>query len=654
MRKLVLALVVLGLCLAGTSAFAELGVLETIDVGTMPSAIAIATNEYDEEYVYVANYYSDNISVIDSDGNVTNEGVGGRPIALAVSPDEKYVYVAASTSNAISVIDTSINKRAEIINVGTEPCAMALSPNGSYLYVANKGSNNVSAIDTSQRIVVATVNVGTAPTAIAVAPYRSYVYVANYYSDNVSVIDTSTNSVVATINIEDVRRPKAIAVTPEGALVYVAYEASTKVVAIDTWNFNFFDVIETFGNESDDIAITPDGNYAYVVNRGTYNVSVIDAPRRVWLENIDLGTDPIAITITPDGNYAYVANHYSNSVSVIDTSNRTIEATIGVGYKPYAIAITPDGNYAYVVNKGDDRTLSRTVSKIGELPPNIPPVAIAGDDLYARAGEIVILDGSSSYDHDGTIVSWKWKNQSGMVLAEGEIAQYTSWGYAEQLLTLEVTDDRGGIGTDEMLIFNTMFMDLQYQINALNLQVNPTLQITSPADGATVSGIVSIDIFSNNEGNLNRCYFYIDNTYMGQDYTSPFSFNWNSQYYPNTSHAIKVKGYFRNGVYASKEATIGVTTDNETVIEPSISITSPSMGDTVSGVITVSTDATDEFSSVYLYVDGSFKGWDGSAPFEFELDTTTLSNTSHSLRVRGRHALTRQYVDDTIGVDVSN
>jgi len=204
------------------------------------------------------------------------------------------------------------------------------------------------------------------------------------------------------------------------------------------------------------------------------------------------------------------------------------------------------------------------------------------------------------------------------------------------------------------LLETTPMQSLQTQIDNLNRRVNPVFQITSPANGATVNGTVSVDVFSNNEENLTRCYLYVDNTYIGQDYSAPFSFNWDSRYYPNGSHTIKVKGYFRDGVYATKEATITVTTDNQTVITPSISITSPSMGDTVSGTITVSTDATDEFSSVYLYVDGSFKGWDGSAPFEFELDTTALSNTSHSLRVRGRHTLTRQYVNDTIGVDVSN
>ena len=53
---------------------------------------------------------------------------------------------------------------------------------------------------------------------------------------------------------------------------------------------------------------------------------------------------PDAIAITPNGEFAYVANPGDNTVSVISTaSNMVVVSSIGVGFTPTAMAITPNG-----------------------------------------------------------------------------------------------------------------------------------------------------------------------------------------------------------------------------------------------------------------------------------------------------------------------
>ncbi|PEQ46184.1 YncE family protein, partial [Bacillus cereus] len=67
---------------------------------------------------------------------------------------------------------------------------------------------------------------------------------------------------------------------------------------------------------------------------------------------IPVGSFPTGVAITPDGNFAYVTN--LGDVSVIDTSTNTVIATVPVGSSPFCVAITPDGNFAYVTNNIDD------------------------------------------------------------------------------------------------------------------------------------------------------------------------------------------------------------------------------------------------------------------------------------------------------------
>jgi YVTN family beta-propeller protein len=91
-----------------------------------------------------------------------------------------------------------------------------------------------------------------------------------------------------------------------------------------------------------DIAITPDGKYAYLTIAESDEVSVIDTSTNAVVETISVGNWPRGIAITPDGRYAYVTNSMSNTVSMIDTStNAVVGSPIPVGACPLDIAITP-------------------------------------------------------------------------------------------------------------------------------------------------------------------------------------------------------------------------------------------------------------------------------------------------------------------------
>jgi len=67
---------------------------------------------------------------------------------------------------------------------------------------------------------------------------------------------------------------------------------------------------------------------------------------------------------------------------------------------------------------------------------------------------------------------------------------------------------------------------------------------------------------------------------------------------------------------------------------PTVSITSPADGNTVSGTIFVTADASDNFTvdRVEFYVDGLLQSTVSSNPYNFPLDTSTLSDDLHTLR----------------------
>lgn len=141
-----------------------------------------------------------------------------------------------------------------------------------------------------------------------------------------------------------------LAITPNGQYAYIVDNGNSSLSIVDlTTNTALPETINT-GLQPYAIALTPDGYYAYVTNNGGSNVSVIDISNNTPINSINVGNNPEGIAIAPDGQYAFVANAGSDNISVIDVATQSVTATINVGNYPTGVAITPDGQYAYVAN----------------------------------------------------------------------------------------------------------------------------------------------------------------------------------------------------------------------------------------------------------------------------------------------------------------
>lgn len=108
--------------------------------------------------------------------------VASYPTAIVVSPDSKTVYVTNYESKSITVIDAANNYTIKATTaVGNNPEYLTLTPNGNILYVSNAGSGTVSVIDTtkSNYPVPATLTAGLYPKGGNVTPDGKLFAVAN-------------------------------------------------------------------------------------------------------------------------------------------------------------------------------------------------------------------------------------------------------------------------------------------------------------------------------------------------------------------------------------------------------------------------------------------------------------------------------------------
>jgi len=73
--------------------------------------------------------------------------------------------------------------------------------------------------------------------------------------------------------------------------------------------------------------------------------------------------------------------------------------------------------------------------------------------------------------------------------------------------------------------------------------VPPQTSITSPANGATVSGTVTIQAQASDANGVIRVEFFVDGVLKGSDTTSPYTFSWDTTAAANGTHTLVTKAY---------------------------------------------------------------------------------------------------------------
>ncbi|MEM0124556.1 MAG: YncE family protein [Candidatus Micrarchaeaceae archaeon] len=180
--------------------------------------------------------------------------------------------------------------------------------------------------------------------------------------------------------------PRGVAITPNGQYAYVANLGSATVSVVSTSNDSAFKTVSV-GTYSNGVAITPNGQYVYVTNgyngAGGNSVSVISTSTNSVVSTISVSTSPWGVAITPNGQYVYVTDWGSNMTSVISTSTNSVVSTISVGTYPIGVAITPNGQYAYVANSGNG--VGTTVSVISTSTNSVVSTISVGTNPFGVA-----------------------------------------------------------------------------------------------------------------------------------------------------------------------------------------------------------------------------------------------------------------------------
>ena len=196
-------------------------------------------------------------------------------------------------------------------------------------------------------------------------------------------------------------------------------------------------------------------------------------------------------------------------------------------------------------------------------------------------------------------------------------------------------------------------LNLDQTVNKLD-ETPPIVTVTAPTDGGVVFGTVGIAASATDNMKVAGVTFFVDDNALGPENTvAPYEATWWTTGTTNGSHLLKAVA--RDGAGNQSSSSIMVTVSNDQVA-PTVALTNPAAGMTLSGTVTLNATATDDNQvfGVQFKVDGApLDSEDGAEPFEAVWDTLTTPNGTHTLTAVARDVAGKETTASTV-VTVAN
>ena len=185
----------------------------------------------------------------------------------------------------------------------------------------------------------------------------------------------------------------------------------------------------------------------------------------------------------------------------------------------------------------------------------------------------------------------------------------------------------------------------------------PTISITSPVAGATLTGTVNAVASAEDNVSVASVQFKVDGASSGPSLTAPpYSYSLNTTSLSNGNHTLAAVATDAAGNTASSVG-LPIVVNNPSTAPPVVSISAPASGATVSGTTTVTANATSGIgvASVQFQLDGANVGSPVTvAPYSYSWDTTKSSNGTHTLKAVAKDTAGNSTTSAGDSVTVSN
>lgn len=288
----------------------------------------------------------------------------GQPAQWALDQEHGLVFLTLPEEGKVAVVDIQRQELKKYIAVGEKPRSVLLHSGGAYLWVGNDGSGTVSVIERSSLSVVQTLEVGSGAVELALDADGRFAFAGTAAEGRVSIIDIAKMMEVGRVTLGSGKL--SLAYSSQRGALFVSNKASGALTVIDpegkkASGFSLEPGIHT-------LTATPDGRFILALIPDKRKIVVIESATNRVLGELPTEADPDHIVFSP--SYAYVRNRSTPNITVIELSGLENPAKVPVAHIPIGVIAPatvkslPDvstmaamhhGGHALIVNPADFR-----------------------------------------------------------------------------------------------------------------------------------------------------------------------------------------------------------------------------------------------------------------------------------------------------------
>ncbi len=291
--------------------------------------------------------------------------------AWGQAPSPK-LYVCNQGEATVSVIDmasmaveTTVDLKERGFSENAKPHHVVAEPDGSHWYVSLIGANTILKMN-RQNEIVARLDNFEVPGLLALDPSKDVLYAGRSMSavnppKSLGMIERSDMEIMERVGTF-FPRPHPLAVTPNGEHAFIASLGTNQLMGIDT-DTRETQLTRLEGSTQTPVqfAATSDGSTLIAGGQKTGQLLLFDAseaPALSVTDTLAVGAQPWHPVIGRQSGVAYVPSKMANSISVVDVDNASIQATIrGDGLaQPHGTVLSADGRHLFVSNNNREGT----------------------------------------------------------------------------------------------------------------------------------------------------------------------------------------------------------------------------------------------------------------------------------------------------------
>jgi YVTN family beta-propeller protein len=263
-----------------------------------------------------------------------------QSLTASLSPDDSLLYLLSRTPRAFTAVATDSLKVAWRISLPEEPVEFSVTLDGTWAAITS---------DSSVRLLYL-------PTRQLGAPLGQAAFGGVRFLDNsrtliaadlggrrLSLYDVPSARLITHLPLSV--RPDHMCFNRDGGQLFLTGEGMDGVVVV--YPYHTPEVAETVLAGHAPGAMAASGSLLFIASPQSGDVSILNIPTRKVIGVVQVGSDPGFVVVTPDDQYALVLNRKSGDVAVLRvggiTPNRykswSLFTVIPVGSKPVSAAV---------------------------------------------------------------------------------------------------------------------------------------------------------------------------------------------------------------------------------------------------------------------------------------------------------------------------